>query len=381
MNDNKFKFVSDEDIADEKVKDSIKIVNTPEKVNVEVNKPEEVINPGVKKRLYFSFEARIVVSILSILILFAGACFLGLRVVNHTTIQDVEYVEDGDFSYIVCFKDTTCLNENNTYVASDIDHFEITFDYKATYEKKVKVNNSYRVAVIVSAYDKKDNSLLYQTKSNLVKKSPLVASDNTYTIKKDVNVDYNKYKELGKEYKDADRRMEVVFYIEEGKDTRKVVSITIPFSSETFNINKYTTSRTVRTSKVTVNAWDTYSLVYVIAASILTIVSLILLYKTTRLVLMVTNNRNEYEDEVERILKEYESIITVFGEGFESIVPDEKDVIKYDNFEDLVKVREEINKPIIYSKINNVKCEFMVEDDKVLYKYVMKEVDFTEDEK
>ena len=36
---------------------------------------------------------------------------------------------------------------------------------------------------------------------------------------------------------------------------------------------------------------------------------------------------------------------------------------------------------IIFSVINDVKCEFIVEDEKVLYKYVMKEADFLVDEK
>ena len=32
----------------------------------------------------------------------------------------------------------------------------------------------------------------------------------------------------------------------------------------------------------------------------------------------------------------------------------------------------------IFSKVNNVKSEFIVEDDNILYKYVLKEADFTD---
>ena len=118
---------------------------------------------------------------------------------------------------------------------------------------------------------------------------------------------------------------------------------------------------------------------YGLASSLLTIISLVLIYRTTSLVLKVTNNKSEYEETVDNILKEYDSIIVVSQDGYEDIVG--REIIKVDSFDELVKVKDNIDKPIIFSKINNVKCEFIVEDEKLLYKYVLKEADFTEDDK
>lgn len=382
MSNNKFQFIDVEDITDESIKENIEVVETPKKVGVEVSKSEEEKKPiSMKKKIYFGFEARIIISLIAIIILFVGACFLGFKVINHTTIQEVNYIETGDFTYQVYSKDNTYQKENETYVADDVSIINVAFKYDSAYEKRIKVNNNYRVAAIISAYDKDEHSLLYQKDIDLVEKSPLNSSDNMYSVSKEVTAEYAKYKKLVSDYKDAERQVEIAFYIEENNETRKVSSLVVPFHKETFELNKYTTSRTTRVARTQVNAWDTYSLIYGIATSFLTIISLILIYRTTRLVLIVVNNKNEYEDALDNILKEYESIITIAGEGFESIVPEEKEVVKFDSFEELAKISEEINKPVIYSKINNVKCEFVLEDDKNLYKYVMKEADFTEDDK
>ena len=94
------------------------------------------------------------------------------------------------------------------------------------------------------------------------------------------------------------------------------------------------------------------------------------------MVLKVTNNKNDYEDAIDSLLKEYDNLIIVARDGYESMI--EREVVKIDEFEELVKVRDRINKPIIFSRVNNVKSEFVVEDDNILYKYVLKESDFTD---
>ena len=362
------------------------IVSSPERVNVETNntveeKPvvlenKEEENIEITKRRYFSFEARIVVSILAILVLFVGACFLGLKVINHTTTQRVNYLENGDFTYQVCLKNATCAPENTTYTADDINIIKVSFKYDAKYEKKIKYNNNYRVSAIVGAYSKDTNALLYKKENDLVDQTAIDDDNDNYSINEIVTIDFAKYKELLEYYPNTNKQVEVVLYLEENNETRKVASLLIPLSKDTFELNKYTTINTVRAAKVKVNMWDTYSLVYTIATSFLTLISLILIYRTTRLVLKVTNNRNEYEEAVDELLREYDNIIVIARDGYEAL--EEREVIKINEFSELVKVRDGLNKPIIFSRVNNVKCEFIVEDETVLYKYTIKEADFTD---
>ena len=365
MDDKKFQFVED----------SIEVVQTPDKVGVD-SRVKEDIKIDVPKKIYFSFEARIIASVIVILLLFIGACFLGLKVINHTTTQYVNYIENADFNYQVCLKNASCVPENDVYFSSDINIVKVTFKYDAKYDKKVKNDSFYKVEAVLSAHNKEDYSLLYKKEIDLVEKTVLYSDNSEYNATEVVTIDYTKYKELLRDSSDMEKQVDVVFYIEENNETRKVAGLVIPLSKESFELKKYTTANTVRSAKIKVNVWDTYSLVYGIATSILTLISLILIYKTTRLVLKVTNNKNDYEDAIESLLKEYDSVVIVARDGYESMA--EREVIKLDSFEELVKVRDKINKPIIFSKVNNVKSEFIVEDDNILYKYVLKEADFTD---
>ena len=377
MSSNKFQFV-DEEIIGEVKNDNASSEKVKEDAKKEANK-EEI---KVPKGLYFSFELRVIASILVILVLFVGACFLGLKVFNHTGTQKVNYVENCDFTYQVCLKNGTCEPENLTYVSADIDTINIAFKYNAKYEDKIDVDNSYRVMAIITAYDKDNHSLLFKNENEKVEKKNFKNVGNSFTSTEVVKIGYAQYKESFKrDYPNTYNQIEIVFYVDENSDTRKVASLIIPFSNEKFELSKSTTN-TTRSAEAKINVWDMYSIIYTVAASILTIVSLVLIYRTTRLVLKVTSgNKSEYEEAVENILKANDSIITVAGEGFESIVPEEKEVIKLESFDELVKVRENVDKQIVYNKINNVKCEFTLEDDKSLYKYVMKEADFTEEDK
>ena len=381
----KFKFVDEEETNKKSVEDNIEIKPIPEKISVEKKEeetgPVKEIKPDITKRFYFSFEARIVVSIIIALLLFVGACFLGYKVINHTTVQRIRYVEHAFITNQTTLNKDICIPDDYTYNASDIKKIKLIFEYVSKYDKKIKHKNYYKIISVISKYNKDDHSLVSEKETNLIEKRQITGNGEDYNIMEVFNIDYAKYKKLYDDADDLDTQLEIKLYVIENGETREISAITIPLSKDSFQIKRFEKVNVIKDTYDKVNIWDTYALIYGLSASILVLISLILIYKTTRLVLKVTNNSSEYEDAVEAILKENDSIISVAGEGFESIVPEEKEVVKLESFEELTKIREEVNKQIIYSKINNVKCEFLLESDDKLYKYVMKEVDFTEEDK
>ena len=391
---NKFQFIDIEDITEESVENNIEIVSSPEKVKVDnvdtkenevlevredtkeiVETHDEVNDIDISKRHHFSFEARIIVSVIAILILFVGACFLGLKVINHTTTKLVGYVENGDFTYQLCLKNATCEPENITYHGDDVNIIKMSFNYDANYEEKINYNKYYRVTSVISAYSN-DGNLLYEKENDLVDRTNITDNDSKISINEIVVIDYSKYRDLVKNYEGGKTQAEVILYLEEDNETRKVASLVIPLTKDNFELTKYTTTKATRSAKVEVNVWDTYSLVYAIATSFLTLISLILIYRTTRLVLKVTNNKSDYELAVDDILKEYDEFIVIARDGYES--NEEKEIVKVETFKELLDMKYKLNKPIIFSTVNDVKCEFIVEDEKVLYKYIIKEADFTD---
>ena len=80
-----------------------------------------------------------------------------------------------------------------------------------------------------------------------------------------------------------------------------------------------------------------------------------------------------YREKLLKILREYDRIIVIARGGYESNL--EREVVKVDSFDELLEVKKSLQKPIIYSKVNDVKSEFIVEDEDKLYKYTLKEAD------
>ena len=89
---------------------------------------------------------------------------------------------------------------------------------------------------------------------------------------------------------------------------------------------------------------------------------------------LANGNKSKYEVELKKILKEYDDYIVLTKEGLE--IDENKTILKVSSFKELLEARNTLNKPIIYTKINSVKSEFVGEDESVIYKYIMKEADF-----
>ena len=85
--------------------------------------------------------------------------------------------------------------------------------------------------------------------------------------------------------------------------------------------------------------------------------------------------KNKYQTELLNILRDFDREIVIARNGYESNII--KNVVKVDSFKELLDAKENLGKPIIYSKVNSVKSEFIVEDECTLYKFIMKEADYS----
>ena len=111
----------------------------------------------------------------------------------------------------------------------------------------------------------------------------------------------------------------------------------------------------------------------IVVGAVLVLLAMFATTYLTKLALKTINRQSNYEKRLTEILTDYDRIIVEARGGYTSNT--EKKVIKVPNFEELLDARDMLNKPIIFSKVNNIKSEFIVEDDNKLYKYVLKEVD------
>ena len=384
-NSNKFNFVTMDELENE-ISNFKEIIDKNNKKDVhlyDTNIREKENNTPFRK-FYFSFEARVFSMIFLILLLFGGACFLILNAIHFGTYEVITYDESSQVSYHVCLEDndfyeTECLDEDMQYVSSLINTIPVIFDYQIDYSDDVEQSLNYYVSANMIIYDQNDSSkVLYKNEEFLVNKTSVSTEDNHIQFKTEANVNYFDYNDYVLEYADKNNLdvsavLKVSLFLEDTSETREAGLIELPLGKQTFSIIKSSVKNVNQASQLVNDSWNQYNTICAIIACAMILVSLFLLFRTTRLVLKVTTKRSKYQARLTQILREYDRIIVVARDGYESNV--EKPIVKLDHFEELLDARNTLGKPIIYSRINDIKSEFIVEDEDKLYKFVLKELD------
>ena len=339
-------------------------------------------------RIYFSFEARVAIMMLVVLVLFGCACFFSLEAINFGKNEIVPYDEVGKVNYNVCLKpnDTykqSCIDDKesvNEYVSDMIDTISASFYYNVEFSTDIEYELYYHVAAVTKIYDVNDQSrILYQSNENIIDKTSIKNNSRYIKFNDSVAIRYSDYNDFVSNYlneyslQSSSAVVDLILYLDEPTETRAVATLSIPLGAKTFGITKSSITNTNKSVEIVNDTWNEYNTLCAFLATVLIVISLSILFKTTRLVLKVTGNKNKYQAKIQEILREYDRIIVIARDGYETNV--ERNVIKVDSFEKLLAAHETLKKPIIFSKVNDVKCEFIVEDNKTLYKYVLKEAD------
>lgn len=360
-------------------------------VDASLQKPRRVPSPEeldmtkkVKHKTYISFETRIAIRVVLILVLFACACYFVLEAINFGKKDVVTYNEITEANYAVCpsnnsFVDNKCLSEGLKYNKDTSNVINVLFKYNLDYSKSVPYDIAYHIVAVTKIFDKENNTkVLYKNEDVLVERTALSDISDRISFYNNINIDFDHYNSLVAKNKEkygsnTEADLEVALYLDTNDEPTSVASITVPLDEKKFSIRKSVLSNLNKTMELDNNTWNDYNSMCAMIASILVVVSLIILYRTTALVLKVTNNKSEYEKILAKILKDYDKDIVNARDGYE--VESYKKIIKVADFNELLDARHLLNKPIIYSKINSVKSEFVVEDDAKAFKYVLKDSD------
>lgn len=393
--DEKFKFVSMDEVKDSKEIEVLDIDNSQEEQIVVEDKAideDETIDfepifdnsQEISGRIYFSFETRLFLMIFASLLLFALGCFFILKIVSFGKNDVVTFTEDGQAIYQVCSTEDnlgadSCVGEGLEYVSSVVNKILVGLDYQAVFSKNIDYDMSYHVVGILKIFDSKSSDkVLYENEDLLIEKEKVDVDNRMGLLHTNVEIDYSKYNNYVLNYKekyslDPQATYEVILYINEGNESRKVITVNVPLGKQTFDITKRGLVKVEREVKTASDSWNTKNIIDAVVATISIIGALILLYRTTNLLLKANVKKDKYHTTLDKILKKYDKDIVVSKDGY--IEDSSKKVIKVNEFDELVRVHETIKKPIIYSKVNDVKSDFIVEDSSSIYKYVLKEAD------
>ncbi len=360
----KFKFV---DKREESLKNETNLNND--------KKPE--------KKIYFSYEKRVTILVVFTIILFIGSFYALYRAFHYSSDEKVTYYESSDSQYTVClnknnYYNQECLPTGMKYLSSIVRDVNIDYSYNVNFSSDIDYNFSYYVVANLKIYeDDKGENVLYSNEDLLAEKKVVSGVSDKIDINSSVKVQYDKYLEYFNNYKkdyslNAKGVINVLLYVDDSYDTRVVSSINIPLGEQTFSISVNDINANKQSVSLDSNTWNNYNEISAFLGAFLSLICLMFIVKLIKYVTYSFDRKSKYESIVNHILKEYDdSIVSVKDYSIDT----NKKIVKVLSFKELLDVEKNINKPIIYFKVNNVKSDFIVEDDNIIYKYTIKDTD------
>lgn len=346
-------------------------------------------NVEVEAKRYISFEKRVLLYLLVIVISFFIAGVFIYKAVTYGSANKVVYSEKSDVLYNVClsqqdsgiYYEKKCLDEGMEYVTNLVDIIPISFNYKVNYSSNVETKLSYYVVSKLDIYREENSNVLNTKEDILVDRTYYDVKADSAEFGINVDVPVKKYVNYSNEYKAKFglgnySNLEIILYVDNGNTIRKVSSISLPLSEETFGVTK----TVIDDNDVSFNAvgdmWGSINTSYAVVGLIFVLFGLLGVIKLGNLVYKVAASTSLYTRKLNKILREYDREIVISRNGYS--IDGGKKLIKVESFSELLDARDTLDKPIVYVKVNNVKSEFYVEDSETIYKYTMKEADFEE---
>ena len=323
--------------------------------------------------------------LLIITLLLAGACFtLYGKSKDMVVLNEIKYNEMGSVHYKVHLTDKTYygtdyLDEGMQYISSIIDNLEFEYKYNAKFEKQEKFAVVTNLNANIKIVDTQTGKVIYTKTDSLMNNK--FTKDNLEVSEKYV-LDFKKYNELANEFKtkygiSANCRL-YLSYIVQYKDEKtgvsqsKLMSTEIPLSEQMINISKSEdinndTSYIVSTTKSTINT------VLFIISIVLLVITALCVVKLIDIIKKRVDSESKYDRFIRKTLREYDAYITVTETEYKITG---KKVLKIATFKELLDVRNNLEKPIIYYKIDNDRSKFSIISDEVYeFKVSRKQMD------
>ena len=314
------------------------------------------------------------------IILFVIAAFFFWNQSQKIVIKnEIPYEEKGTTNYKVYldkndYYDKEYLDEGMQYISSIIDYVEIDFNYTASYADVQDYDAYKSIVANIVVTDSDDNNKVIYTKKEKIKEEKMSLDD--LSIEDTLKLDYKKYNNLVNAMKtkygiSANCNLEIAYNIVYSSKNQEIneakkLSVNIPLSKQMITIQKGETinNNGLYTIQDRNSIYNSIMIFFAILMILFTGCDIIIL------IMRITNKINKqskYDRFLSKALKEYDSYITQTKD--ESFLPD-KPVIKVNSFKELLDVRNNIDKTIIYTKLSEDASKFEIIDE-VIYEYIV----------
>ncbi len=279
--------------------------------------------------------------------------------------QYVSYDEHSNIDYKVYLKNNEFFQEkyldaNRQYIASLIDYINATFDYKISLEEKnIEYKYSYRIEANILVKEKGTDNPLFTENKILLSEKEQISSLNEATIHENINIDYNYYNNLIKNFikiYDLDETESVLtinMYVnvigsceefEENNEKESIMSLSIPLTTKTVGIelsnNLINSQNNVMQCKNVYNNNE----IFIILGVLFSLIDLFLVIFVIKYEIKTRTAENIYERALKKILNNYSSYIQTLSADFDF---NDYKLLKVDTFTDMLEIRDTIRQPIL----------------------------------
>lgn len=321
-----------------------------------------------------------VVLILVSILLFVNSFAIG------TKKPYIEFNEVGNVDYKVYLKDndfyeSSYLNSGMQYVANLIKTVNVKFNYEIHSTKDLNFINEYKIVSELQITEKNDpSSVLLSKKDELVPKKNLTIKDDNLVINEEVDIDYEKYNNIVKEFKKelgliVSSNLILTFETDSNSinnsdkfSKSNKLQIVIPLAESTLKINmntdKINNTGFINSTDDVVSIDNNPLFIFAIVSSVLTvgIIALDIYLYLKHL------NKDPYQTKLNNILKNYDRLIVSGNVNLDE--SKYSNIICVDTFKELVDAAENLGVAIMhYEVIKGEKSIFIVSKDDILVKY------------
>ncbi|CDD29207.1 putative uncharacterized protein [Clostridium sp. CAG:433] len=304
--------------------------------------------------------------------------------------ESLSYKETIATSYRVYLDDdsyynTPYLDEGMQYISNIIDYVDVTFSYINSFADSLTYNAETKAEAIVTIVDTDDNNKVIYKNTEVIENTKK-DSDTSGTINKVKNfkIDYAKYNKITNEFKtkygiSAKCNLRINYYVNyTGKykglnniSRNTVMYLDIPLSEQMINITKNAPAINNSSFDGTSSNTATNTILYVLAI-ICDLIALVFLFKVVSNKIAVSKETSKYDKFINKTLKQYDSYIT----EAEHETTNKENMVRISTFRELLDVRNNINKTIVYIRIDDNTSKFEIIDGNTLYYYVANREDF-----
>lgn len=301
------------------------------------------------------------------------------------------YTENSNVDYKVYLKENEFyekdyVEKDNRYIASLIKNISADFDYELkAVEKGIDYKYSYVIEAEVNVKEVKNKESIYNFKEELLTKENLNQnSNNNLKINENIVIDYNHYNDIIKNFvatyglDNIDSTLKVSMKVKidgiskEIKDGKKydnndyVIALEMPLTTKTIGIE--INSDIVKCRDQVKVGVDSKSYIILSLAIILTIIEIYLIIVLVEYVKGTKTPEDIYKNELSKILDSYGEFINKISNRLDL---NEYNLIYLEVFDDILKVRDLVQEPILMKEDKEKKSTyFMVPDtNKILYVY------------